>query len=496
MATRTVNVNAPATLPRVERFVRNIEEMSPVVPLVVCLMWGTALILLSFAFGVSRLPYGVKHVGWIYELNWSSTFAFFIPLSLYFSSSVLTSIPQIISALARGRMVRSEEGTLADSAALILNWRHRAGKTAMLAAVLGGIGFIVSWIMYFAYCIGPAFRGTVPLLHSWQNATSTAPGSTSPGELAIFGFLAYTSQGAAIACYVYYILMIFTFAAWVFDYTTFEPGSGIFPDLTDSDTRYGFEQFEPFIENVLFASIAFFFQFFMTRLYYIYMADTSSTSMFDLIARTMGPGFGKDVFALFVHADASLLNRLNKVHRRRIHAVPQPRRLRTVIEHVPQVRLALPAFHFGPHHPQRVVVILNHVLLGDRLPETRPPRPRLKLRLRTEQRIVAADTPVNPVLVVVPRPAAERSLCSRQARHFIRQRRKLLPPLSVGLRHARHSHLARRFAHRGKLDDGHRSAGPARLHSPQRTPPKSPQHRAPARPHRGKEESSPSESTR
>jgi hypothetical protein len=314
MATRTVNVNAPATLPRVERFVRNIEEMSPVVPLVVCLMWGTALILLSFAFGVSRLPYGVKHVGWIYELNWSSTFAFFIPLSLYFSSSVLTSIPQIISALARGRMVRSEEGTLADSAALILNWRHRAGKTAMLAAVLGGIGFIVSWIMYFAYCIGPAFRGTVPLLHSWQNATSTAPGSTSPGELAIFGFLAYTSQGAAIACYVYYILMIFTFAAWVFDYTTFEPGSGIFPDLTDSDTRYGFEQFEPFIENVLFASIAFFFQFFMTRLYYIYMADTSSTSMFDLIARTMGPGFGKDVFALFVHADASLFDFGSDLH--------------------------------------------------------------------------------------------------------------------------------------------------------------------------------------
>jgi hypothetical protein len=306
MAAGPVSVQPPTALPVSERFVRSIEEMSPVVPLVVCLMWGTALILLSFAFSLAKFQDGAKHLVWIYELNWSSTFAFFIPVSLFFSSSVLTSIPQIIAMLARGRMVRTEDGELADSTALILNWRHSAEKTARLAAVLGIIGFIVSWIMYFAYCVAPAFLGAHPGAHSWQNATTIAPGTSSPTEIAIFGFLAYTSQGAAIACYVYYILMVFTFAAWVFEYTKFEPGSGIYPNLSESDSRYGFEQFEPFIENVLFASIAFFFQFFMTRLYYIYLADKSSTSMFDLIARIMGPGFVENVWDLFAHGDASL----------------------------------------------------------------------------------------------------------------------------------------------------------------------------------------------
>lgn len=314
MAANAADAQLPAEFPISEKLVRSIEELSPVIPLAACLMWGTSLILLSFALNLAKFLDGAKHLGWIYELNWSSTFAFFIPLSLYFSSSVLTSIPQIITTLARGRMVRNEDGKLVDSTALILNWRHRAGKTARLAAVLGTIGFIVSWIMYFVYCVSPAFGAGHAGAHSWQNATTIKPGTSNPPELAIFGFLAYTSQGAAIACYVYYILMIFTFAAWVFDYTRFESGSGIYPDLSETDSRYGFEQFEPFIENVLFTSIAFFFQFFMTRLYYIYMADKSSSSMFDLIARTMGPGFVENVWALFAHGDPSLFDFGSDLH--------------------------------------------------------------------------------------------------------------------------------------------------------------------------------------
>jgi hypothetical protein len=288
--------------------------VSPVIPFVACLIWVTILILLSFAFNLAKFQEGPKNLGWIYELNWSSTFAIFIPLSLFFSSSVLTSIPQIIATLARGRMVRNDNGEPADSVALISNWRHRARKTAQLAGVLGTIGFVVSWIMYFVYCVRPLIGTAHVGGHGSQNATIIAQGTSSPTEVAIFGFVAYTSQGAAISCYVYYILMIFTFANWVFDYTRFEPGSGIYPDLSETDGRYGFEQFEPFIENVLFASIAFFFQFFMTRLYYIYLADKSSSSMFDLIARTMDPGFAENVWALVAHGDPSLFDFGSDLH--------------------------------------------------------------------------------------------------------------------------------------------------------------------------------------
>jgi hypothetical protein len=314
MAPDALNVQPPAATPISERVVRHIEEMSPVIPLRACLMWGTVLILLSFAFNLAKFQDGPKYLGWIYELNWSSTFAFFIPLSLYFSSSVLSSIPQIITTLARSRMVRKDDGELADSPGLISNWRRRAGKAARLAAALGTIGFGVSWIMYFVYCLRPVLSTGHTGIPSWQNATIVAQGVSSPTEVAIFGFVAYTSQGSAISCYVYYILIIFTFDDWVFDSTTFEPGSGIYPDLSETDNRYGFEQFEPFIENVLFASIAFFFQFFMTRLYYIYLADKSSSSMFDLIARTMGPGFAENVWALLVHGDPSLFDFGSDLH--------------------------------------------------------------------------------------------------------------------------------------------------------------------------------------
>jgi len=297
--------NGPATSLG-ERTVRCIEEMAPVVPMAVCFMWGVLLILLSFALDLAKFQVGSKWLGWIYEINWSFTFAFFIPLSVYLCSSALTAVPQVIATLARGRMVRNESGDLAGSGALISSWRKLAGKTAYLALALGALGFAVSWVMYFAYCIGPLAGWFKVGSMSWQNATTIAPGVSNRASLAVFGFLAYTSQGAAICIFIYYILIIFTFAVWVFQNTQIEPNSGIYPDLSETDTRFGFERFEPLIENVLLASIALFFQFFMTRLYYIYISDKASTSMFDLIARTMGPGFIQDVGALFLKRDPSI----------------------------------------------------------------------------------------------------------------------------------------------------------------------------------------------
>ena len=307
MVTNSTGIH-PAAAPRMsERVVKYIEEMSPAIPMVGCLMWGMTLTLLSFAFGLAKLVDGSKHLGWIYELNWFLTFVFFIPLSLYFSSSALTSIPQIITTLGRGEMVREDAGNVIDPEMLLASWRNRASKTVRLAGGLGIVGFVVSWIMYANFLLRPIFNHAVTGVPSWQGASLIAPAQTNSLEVGAFGFLAYTSQGAAICCYVYYILMIFTFAVWVFDYTRSDPGNRIYPDLSETDTRYGFERFEPLIENVLLAGIAFFFQFFMTRLYFVYLADKDSSSMYNLIARTMGPGFVEDAVSL-VKGSASLFD--------------------------------------------------------------------------------------------------------------------------------------------------------------------------------------------
>src|SRR5688500_3319201 len=58
--------------------------------------------------------------------------------------------------------------------------------------------------------------------------------------------------------------------------------------------------------------------------------------------------------------------------RDRVHAVTQPGRLRAIVEHMAQVRIATRARHLGADHAQHAVFVFDHVLRRNRLPETRP----------------------------------------------------------------------------------------------------------------------------
>ena len=269
-------------------------------------MWGIVLVLLSFAFHLATIMDGTKTLGWINEINWSATFCFFIPFSLFFSCQAFTAIPQVITMLADGQMIRDADGELADTGALIASWRNRAGKTARIAAFVAVAGFVISWTMAWAYC----FQLDPVGAPGWQHGY---PG-VNRAELDIFGFLAYTSQGAAIACFCYYTLIIFTFANWVHDYTKFGKRPALYPDVSETDTRYGFERFGPLIESVLLASLAYFFQFFTTSLFYIYIADPTAHSMSDVIANALGRGIGQSLLNLYRIAGSSLSGSGGGVH--------------------------------------------------------------------------------------------------------------------------------------------------------------------------------------
>jgi peptide-methionine (R)-S-oxide reductase len=58
--------------------------------------------------------------------------------------------------------------------------------------------------------------------------------------------------------------------------------------------------------------------------------------------------------------------------RHRIHAVAQTRRLRAVVENMPQMRIAARADYFGAYHEQRAVLVFGDVLARDRLPKAGP----------------------------------------------------------------------------------------------------------------------------
>ena len=127
--------------------------------------------------------------------------------------------------------------------------------------------------------------------------------------------------------------------------------------------------------------------------------------------------------------------RLSKPHSRRVHAVSQPRRSRPIIEHMPQMPFASRALHLGPLHAQRRIRQLNHILLRYRSPEARPPRPRIKLRLRIEQSRVAPQAPEHPRAMLIQIRTRIRHLRIRQPRNPKRIRAELFPPLPIRLHH-------------------------------------------------------------
>src|SRR5690606_18631041 len=96
-----------------------------------------------------------------------------------------------------------------------------------------------------------------------------------------------------------------------------------------------------------------------------------------------------------------------EVERRRVDAVALSGRSRAVIKQVPQMRAAVRAAHLGADHPVAAVLAQLDVLLIDRIPEARPAAAGLVLRLRAEQRLVADDAAIQPLLVVVVVHTAE-----------------------------------------------------------------------------------------
>src|SRR4051794_27668908 len=109
--------------------------------------------------------------------------------------------------------------------------------------------------------------------------------------------------------------------------------------------------------------------------------------------------------------------------------------LGTIVEDMTEVRVALRARNRSTFHTQRGVAYLRNILGGDRRPETRPACARFKLRRRIEQRVVTADTAVDPFTVFLPVFSGEGDFSIRVARDVENALWKLLVPLGRGLDH-------------------------------------------------------------
>src|SRR5208282_716745 len=127
-----------------------------------------------------------------------------------------------------------------------------------------------------------------------------------------------------------------------------------------------------------------------------------------------------------------LLLRL-EVEGRRVHAVAQPGRPRTIRKHVPQMRIAAGTARLRSSHTiTGVGDFLDVLAIGGGI-ETRPPGSRIKFRFRAKKQRATADAVVRAVVVLVPVLAGESGLGAAGAGHLILLRSELLPPLAFGL---------------------------------------------------------------
>ena len=108
-----------------------------------------------------------------------------------------------------------------------------------------------------------------------------------------------------------------------------------------------------------------------------------------------------------------------KVQAHRVDAITQPRRRRTVREHMPEVRIAFGAGHFGADHAVADVTDLDHRAVGDRRVEAGPAAARIKLGGRIEQRLIAADAVIHTLSLGLIVLTAERTLGALEAAHVV-----------------------------------------------------------------------------
>jgi hypothetical protein len=118
---------------------------------------------------------------------------------------------------------------------------------------------------------------------------------------------------------------------------------------------------------------------------------------------------------LFVRACSLCLNEFQS---RRIQAITEVGWRWAVVKHVPQMSTALLAQDRVSDHTERQINLGADIFWSNRGPEARPSRPRFEFRIRTENRVVTANAPVNPLFVIVPILACESALRSLLSSDF------------------------------------------------------------------------------
>jgi len=245
---------------------------------------GICLTLVSMGLHLDSVNFAAvgKRLGYLNEINWSVNFSFVVPVAAFFAFASLNNVSQVVRNLSASKMLIREDGVALNDRDLLEHYHRMAGVAVFVGLLLSVLAFVVSWREWYVDCMfawdpSRGVDGTKDLLMGW-NLAPTVPGSQATlSANRVFGFCAFTMQAVAGAVFLLFCTMVVTFAAWIYHFTSEQVGDDLVPDVRSPDERRGFEHFEPFLRNILFASLFFFGVFFLTRLNGAYVLSDSKT---------------------------------------------------------------------------------------------------------------------------------------------------------------------------------------------------------------------------
>jgi hypothetical protein len=287
------------------RWLSSLENVPPALVAGFSILTGVLLIVGSVLAHTDKAVFSApdKTLGYFYEINWSVNYVVVIPVALYFCATAMNGIRHVIAELAKHKMVVGKGGVPRERSYLLEDWHRIARRAIYIGSVLGLVALLISWrewLLNFAY--NPSLdlatiKQQPGLLPGWNLAPVAHAGRYfRVGKL--FGFFAFTAQGFVAAFYISFICVIYGFATWIYRFTTDSTEDELVPDASSSDTRRGFERFEPLIETLLSAALAFFVVFFLTRMDNEFVLSDSA-NLGEFIKSDLWYGFKDGVSGLF-----------------------------------------------------------------------------------------------------------------------------------------------------------------------------------------------------
>lgn len=274
----------------VAKYKARLDSIQPPLLLISLVGISIILILASFPLHIAFLTPNVsgragREVGYLPAINWSIGIGLLAPAMIFLCISAYQNIPGTLDSLVESKMIVDSRWVPLSANELRGTW-----EATLRRCVLGPSLFLTILILliclaeWVATSARPLITGAYTVAAEneldWSiGALLNGNGSVAFMRVAnaLFSLICFLLQALAASCLIQFYLMCFAFAVFI-------QGARIIPSVQSRNKRRGFENFEPFLVNVLLAGIFACLLFYSSRLQNAYLhSERGDTSLLSFV---------------------------------------------------------------------------------------------------------------------------------------------------------------------------------------------------------------------